>query len=96
MPTPFPKLPGEARIVTANYVSAAEIVAGATLVSAVVTADPSGLTIGTPAVSSNQVNFLVSGGTDGTIYTITCLATTNDSAIIGAQVKVQCTNLLSP
>jgi hypothetical protein len=94
MPVPFPKLPTEVRLATANYSTAAEIVGGDTLASAAVSCDPSGLALGTPTVDSgaNLVSFTIGSGTAGTTYIVSCLATTAGGEVIGAQVQVNVTN----
>lgn len=49
---------------------------GETLTAATVTADASGLTIGTPAVSGAVAQVRISGGNVG-VYLLTCAATTS-------------------
>lgn len=90
MGQPFPKLSAEVRFVSADYTSAAEIVNGATISSATATVAPSDtLTVGSTTVSGNVVSFKIAGGTVGETYTLTCLATTDTAAVIGAQGQVQ-------
>lgn len=55
---------------------------GEDIVSAVVTSSPTGLTVGTPAITSPVVSFNVSGGTAGVTYDIQCLATTDGTNIL--------------
>jgi hypothetical protein len=52
-----------------------ELEAGETISSPAVTADPSGLTIGTPSVSGSSVFCRLSGGTAGVTYEVTCAVT---------------------
>lgn len=59
----------------ANYVSGSSI----TISSPSVTASPAGLTLGSPSVDGQTVEFTVSGGTDGQNYRIQCTITTSDS-----------------
>ena len=46
-----------------------------------VTANPSGLTIGVPALNSNIVSVVLSGGTSGINYTVSCQITTQGGTV---------------
>lgn len=51
--------------------------AGETLTGAVITADVSGLTIGSPVASSEEIQVRISGGVTATLYTLSIVATTS-------------------
>jgi hypothetical protein len=72
----------EQRIYAFDFSEMEELVGGDTLVSAVVTSSPSGLTIGSPSVDGSKIEFQVTGGTAHTVYSISCLATTSSGAKI--------------
>lgn len=57
---------------------------GDPIATAVVTATPSGLTLGLPAVNTDgkKVQTVISGGVAGTTYTVSCVATTTNSMVI--------------
>jgi hypothetical protein len=61
---------------------------GESLVLPTVTASPTGLTIGTPAVSGGIVQFSVAGGTSGTLYRINVHVTTDGVQIYDEEVKL--------
>jgi hypothetical protein len=69
------KLAAWARNYRFDFGPASEVVAGETLSAPSVTSSPAGLTVGTPAVSERFVVVLVSGGTAGTDYLLTCTVT---------------------
>lgn len=80
------KLPGESRDYPFEYDNFPEIQNGDTVATAAVTYSPddSSLTIGTatPNVAGNAMNCTISGGTAGTTYTLTCLATTAGESVL--------------
>ena len=82
---------GEVRTVPFNYSNFPEILGGDTLSSATVTGNPGGLTVGSASVSAAVVDGIpigqailavVSGGTDGVDYALTCLATTAAGSVL--------------
>ncbi len=77
------KYAAEARLYTFDFAALGEFHdLGQTLASATVAADVVGLTLGTVAVSGSQAQLLISGGTVGQAYVLTCLGTTSGSAIV--------------
>lgn len=52
--------------------------------SGTVTAEPTGLTLGTPTVVDTQVRVRVSGGTPATVYQLCCKATLASGSILTA------------
>lgn len=54
--------------------------AGQAILTAAVASTPSGLTVGTPAVSGAYVQAQISGGAAGTTYLLTCTITTSGGA----------------
>lgn len=59
-----------------------------TIVSATMTATPSGLTIGTVSVNSPLVVATISGGVANVVYTVTCVITTNAGFIAQADERL--------
>jgi hypothetical protein len=74
---PIGKIAGEVRTYPFEFDRFPEIVDGATISSAAVSAD-SGLTVAVASTSSDIVNVTMSGGVAGQQYEVTCLATLND------------------
>ncbi len=79
-----PRLPDEVEVFTFDFTD--RLTAGQTIVSATVTALPNGatdLTIGTPSIVGLLVSVLISAGTGGVVDHLECLATLNDSTVVG-------------
>ena len=73
------KRPAEVRVGSFDFKNFPEIVAGETLsVAQALVISPTGtLTAGAVSISGTQVQAVLSGGTDGTVYTLTSTVTTN-------------------
>lgn len=83
-----PKTPAEVVPVTFNYRA---VVPGDTATSAVMSCvdafgvDQSSMLVGPPVIRGKLVTQLVSGGTVGRDYTVTCLATFSRGAVLQAE-----------
>lgn len=76
------KLAAWSRLYDFNFATFSELVAGQTISSPSVVSSPSGLTVGSPTVSSALVQVRLSGGTAGTDYSVTCSVTTSGSSTL--------------
>lgn len=86
------KLPGENRLYAVNFGNQPEIRDGGQTLTGTPTVaiSPSGLTVGSPSISGNLVQFRVSGGIDLVDYTLTVQCSTNDGiTILGAAVVLK-------
>lgn len=71
------KQPAESRLYSidfANLLGTGESLSG----TPTVTASPTGLTIGTPAISGTTVQVRISSGSDGVPYKLECVVATSD------------------
>lgn len=76
------KWSGDRRNYSFDFSAIDEISVGnETLASATVTCSPSGLTIGTPSVTTTEVQVEIRGGTAGTTYRVLIAATTSGGSI---------------
>jgi len=95
-----PKLAAESRVFVIDFTDHSELEAGETMSAPSVPA-VSGLTIGSPSVTSaditengvtiaagKAVQVRISGGTAGTKYTVDCTASTSGGSTIGRRVKI--------
>ncbi len=73
---------GARRYYLFDFSDFAEVAAGETLSAPTVVSVPAGLTVGTPSVSGSQVAVLVSGGTVGGRYVLTCTVSTSGGATL--------------
>ncbi len=90
MATTFdPKLPDEEEPFTFDFTD--RLSAGQSIVSATVTATPTGLTLGTPSVTGALVTVQLEDGDSGVVYHLEALATLNDSSVVGycTRLRVQ-------
>lgn len=73
------KTSNESRVYTFDFTNVTEIAGGDTLTGTpTVSANPTGLTIGTPAVAgaAKKVTVRLSGGTSGVNYVVSCIVAT--------------------
>ncbi len=86
MPQPtistFTKYIGESRVYGMDFSLQPEWIAGETLSSCSVTTTGTGLTIGTPSITTSKVLVLLSDGVAGTLYPLLFTATTNSGHIL--------------
>jgi hypothetical protein len=84
------KYPAEIDSFAFDFSQNPRLIAGETITSAVVAAEPTGLTIGAPAISGAEVRVQISGGTADATYCLTCTITTSGGATIEGvgQLKV--------
>lgn len=84
------KYPAEVRTYVFDFSQMDEIVAGDTISSITsVTASPSGLTVGTSQISGSDINVVLSSGTSGTTYTVSCIIVTSSNATLEGQGQLQ-------
>jgi len=81
------KYAAESRTYTFDFSQRDEIIISGDTISSInsVTVSPSGLTIGSTSISGKGVNAVISGGTSGSTYNLTCLITTSSGAILECQ-----------
>lgn len=93
----LPKLASESILYVFNFEDFAEVVAGETLSSPSVPA-VSGLTIGTPTVTTTVIDdvpigkgvqCLISGGTAGITYSVDCFVTMSGGDVRGIRCRLQ-------
>lgn len=77
------KLPADVLTYTFDFTSWG-FLEGDPIVSAVMSAAPSGLTLSLPAINSlgTKVQCTISGGVAGTTYTVSCVASTNNARTV--------------
>ena len=64
-----------------EYTQAGDALATATWTTSTISGDAAPLTIGAATINTDKATVLISGGTAGNIYTVTCAITTTDSLI---------------
>lgn len=78
------KQPSESKVFTMDF--SANLASGETIASVTsVTADISGLTIGTPVVGTRSAQVRISGGTVDTLYKVTFVVVTSASNTLEAE-----------
>lgn len=82
----FEKQPGETKVYGFDYTDFLTAHAD-TIASIAISAEP-GVTLGASSFLGGRVKVLVSGGTDGTGYKITCRATTTGGLVEEADIQV--------
>ena len=65
----------------AEYTQAGDAIDIATWTTSAISGDAAPLTIGVASVNNDKATVLISGGTAGNIYTVTCAITTTDGLI---------------
>lgn len=85
--TPFRfKQPGEERLVTFDYTT--KLLAGDSIAS-VVALDPAGLTASGTSIVGATVTVLISGGTDGVSYRVSCRVATAQGETLELDVDME-------
>ena len=64
-----------------EYTQAGDSVSTATWTTSVISGDAAPLTIGVASVNNDKATVLISGGTAGNIYTVTCAITTTENLV---------------
>lgn len=88
MPQYFLKQPAENKDYQFDWDAFLDPTSGDTIGSAVVTATPSGITLGSQTINPTNVTQFISGGVDGTDYKITCKITTAQGRIAEAEIFI--------
>jgi len=83
------KYAGEERVCFFDFQYQPEQAEGADLLSPVVTAAPSGLTIGSPSIFEVGVKVMVGGGEEGVVYVLQCDAETSLGATMTIYGKLK-------